>query len=293
MNNRTEKLKKFYNNKIRESQEMRKNSPLIGVRKFNNEVKSFLITETAKTFDRNIVVLDLCGGQGGDYPKFQFNKNVDKVYLVDISANSVEEAKKRYAENAHWRKSFDAFFYCGDAFSEEMLKILPLPKESVDLINCQFAFHYAFESKEKATQAFGVISHFLKKGGKCVMTFPNAEWIQQQNSQLITNGAFIIKFTESTSDGKNDNNKRERKETDNNDFGQTYTFSMGDSVVDVPEYLVKKDVFQQLCLDHSLSILKWMPFRTYYANNSVNGKHIDETAWDTAQLYLVVEIEKK
>lgn len=295
MSSRSEKLKKFYEGKIRETQEMRKNSPLIAVRKFNNEIKRVLISQAAASFKKDIIVLDLCGGQGGDMPKFHHNKNVKRVHLVDISVGSVQEAKSRYESNDQWKRSFKASFYTGDAFSlKEMEKLLPLTKESVDLINCQFAFHYAFENEERASDAFSVISHFLVKGGKCVMTIPNSEWIMQQNSETISNGAYIIRFSSNTKDEKNDCNKRDRGEDADyklDDFGHSYVFTMGDSVVDVPEYLVKRNVFNRLCEKFGLRVSKWTPFRDYCVSQSISQEK-DETAWDTAQLYVVVELEK-
>lgn len=64
----------------------------------------------------------------------------------------------------------------GDAFDFDQTVLSLnncLSPESVDFVNCQFALHYAFETKARALQAFRTMSHFLKKGGRCVVTVRN------------------------------------------------------------------------------------------------------------------------
>jgi hypothetical protein len=46
-----------------------------------------------------------------------------------------------------------------------------------DLVSCQFAFHYAFETEQKARDALYNITCKLQPGGIFLGTIPNANWI--------------------------------------------------------------------------------------------------------------------
>lgn len=149
----------FYDNKHRQTHEERKASSLYPVRAFNNFIKTAAIVRAFQHLTNkkvtNIRVLDLCGGQGGDFPKFARNRNVKDVYLIDISEQSVREAEIRYRGQRH-QQTYNANFLVGDAFSfdEVCSKVEGL---IFDYINVQFALHYAFVSEEVAQNAFKVI----------------------------------------------------------------------------------------------------------------------------------------
>jgi hypothetical protein len=78
----------------------------------------------------------------------------------------------------------------------------------------------------------------------------------------------------------------------------------------VPEYLVKRDIFTACALKNDLTVTSWTPFKDYYtaamqnpekASLALKTKVIsnknsiapDPLAWDTAQLYVVVELIRK
>ena len=46
-----------------------------------------------------------------------------------------------------------------------------------DLVNCQFALHYSFETEQKANAMMHNVAAKLKPGGMFVGTVPNANWI--------------------------------------------------------------------------------------------------------------------
>lgn len=78
----------FYNDKKRQTHKQRKESSLYDVRTFNNFIKAVSISKNTKHCE-NVTVLDYCGGQGGDFPKFSRNTNIKKVVLIDASSASV------------------------------------------------------------------------------------------------------------------------------------------------------------------------------------------------------------
>jgi mRNA (guanine-N7-)-methyltransferase len=47
-------------------------------------------------------------------------------------------------------------------------------KDPFNVISCQFAFHYSFETKERAQLALKNISQLLVSGGMFFGTIPNA-----------------------------------------------------------------------------------------------------------------------
>ena len=78
-----QRAKEFYHTKHKQTKKERAQSPLIGVRKFNNAVKSLLISKALENV-REARVLDLCSGTGGDLGKYKHSK-VSSLIMVDIS----------------------------------------------------------------------------------------------------------------------------------------------------------------------------------------------------------------
>ena len=67
-------------------------SRILGLKQFNNWVKSVLINDYAKS---GYSVLDLCCGKGGDLKKFQHAK-IAHLVGVDFSARSIQDMKERF-----------------------------------------------------------------------------------------------------------------------------------------------------------------------------------------------------
>ena len=71
-------------------------SSTIFLKKFNNFIKAAQIREI--TFGkRNMSILDMCCGAGGDLFKWQ-KANIAHYVGSDLSSSSVREAKKRHEE---------------------------------------------------------------------------------------------------------------------------------------------------------------------------------------------------
>lgn len=182
-------------NKIERNLENRNDSPIIQLRKFNNWIKSVLIqmeTSKLKTTGK-ISVLDLCCGKGGDlqkWSKLDSPSRLDEYLGVDFAKKSIEEAAKRHLQMKH---AFPASFHVADVWmvsnindlftnivsfiSKIRLKTeLPL-NHSFDIVSCQFAFHYAFESEEKARMGLLNVSENLKEGGRFIGVIPDSNMI--------------------------------------------------------------------------------------------------------------------
>ena len=109
------------------SREERTYSPIIGLKSFNNWVKSVLIAKYARDYHnatsnghgpsrhaKKLKVLDLGCGKGGDLQKWQ-KAGLREYIGVDIADVSIQQARMRWEQLRGQR--FEAAFYAIDAFS--------------------------------------------------------------------------------------------------------------------------------------------------------------------------------
>jgi mRNA (guanine-N7-)-methyltransferase len=150
--------------------ENRSLSRVYHLRSLHNWLKSLLIASYTSEGHR---VLDLCCGKGGDLPKWS-RARVREVVGVDIAQVSVQQARERFS--AMTRPPFRARFYAGDVFSHPLESLIG-EQEPFDLVSCQFAYHYSWESETKARLGLQNISQALRSGGHFLATTPNANWI--------------------------------------------------------------------------------------------------------------------
>lgn len=147
----SENVRAFYDasakNDSKSSLDFRSQSRIYFMRNLNNWIKSVILAEYLDIVHnsrrgKSICVLDFCCGKGGDQLKFQ-KADVDHVTFVDISAASIETCKERYWSLRSRQRNarvFSADFRVHDCTTELVLE------RTYDLVNCQFALHYAFES---------------------------------------------------------------------------------------------------------------------------------------------------
>lgn len=233
-------VKTFYDEKHKESRTEREQSSLIGLRKFNNFIKSVLIGDALEGV-RGALVMDMCGGTGGDLAKFRYSR-VKQVWLIDVSPSSVQEARRR-----HEGMPFQLVCVCGDAFNT-MLVTAALGGARLDLVSCQFAFHYACSSDENVERVLQLVASVLRVGGKFVATFPNGRLIEQRISETgkwKTPDFFIERSDENS-----------------------YFFTMAGAVERVPEYYVDMYLVSRLARKHGLALKYYGSFSDLYARAS-------------------------
>ncbi|THH09356.1 hypothetical protein EW145_g2067 [Phellinidium pouzarii] len=270
----------------------RQQSPIIGLKNFNNWVKSVIIARFAHPvlhdeegeeekggrgngkFEFSGAgggkVLDLGCGKGGDLNKWQ-KARVREYVGVDIAAVSIDQARSRYLSSAaaHPTKGqsrFSAFFAALDCYSDSLTNIpdLPLPPQSdpFDIVSMQFCMHYAFESVQKARVMLENVTMYLRKGGRFIGTIPNDKLLLRRLDSLppdrdpsdlsFGNAVYRIKF-----------DTRDRRPV----FGFRYSFFLQDAVEDVPEYIVQWDNFVQLASEYHLRLLYKEEFHDVYAEH--------------------------
>ena len=210
--------------------EDRASSVIADLRVVNNYVKTCLIGEVPSL--EGCAVLDLCAGKGGDLGKWA-RRGIGHLTLVDAAQRSLDEARKRY--DGMQPIDMEADFVYTDAFGQ-MNGITRV----YDVVSCQFALHYAFETEALARQTLKNVSRVLKRRGPFLATVPNAERVLAQ-AGTPSWGYHTI----------------ERKE------GGRYTFTLPEAVGGVDEYLVPHDPFVRLAHEEGLDLRMHASFTAY------------------------------
>jgi len=202
--------------------------------KFNNAVKSMLLD----VFARKKSVLDLCGGKGGDLEKWR-KCHVSKCTLVDVADQSVAEAKRRYQE-MKW--SIPAQFIVADCHQPLLLPPSPKPYQ---VVTCQFALHYAFETESKARALLRNAASALGEHGHFIITVPDPEQFKQQRFE---NSICSYDF-------------QDAKPVDN--YGSRYLFHLDGCVLDAYEYRVPTALLISLAKELKLRLVSQHNFTTW------------------------------
>lgn len=252
-----------YNNLEEKGRKERKNSRIFFMRNFNNWIKSCFINifldKIRKQNEDNypIRVLDLGCGKGGDLLKWQ-KGNISHLIMADIAETSVAQAKDRFMQNKSRGRGrgpgFTAEFIAADCTKSRLKDLLERPEEQVDLVSCQFAFHYCFESLPQAETMLRNVSENLKTGGYFIATMPSAyeimKRVNENDGQTFGNEVFRIGFPE------------EHPENPPL-FGDRYNFYL-EGVVDCPEFLVHPPTLDKLAERWNLKPMWRKPFATLF-----------------------------
>ncbi|WVQ64811.1 uncharacterized protein L199_002980 [Kwoniella botswanensis] len=288
-----------YNSRPEVGVEGREFSPIIGLKKFNNWIKSVLIGKFAHRPQGKI--LDIGCGKGGDLNKWKQARIMLYVGL-DLAETSVQQAAERYQR---MQGRFDGFFFAYDCFSKPLGDILPEQLQQKDLydnVTMQFCMHYAFESASKVRMMIENVSRYLRKGGIFIGTIPNAELLLSKLNELpeddeelrFGNSCYYVQFSERKHKGI---------------YGHQYRFFLMDAVEDVPEYVVDWENFVNLAMEYRLRLIYKKPFHDILQEekesrdfgpllgkmgvvNDQGESSMDEDQWEAANLYMGFAFEK-
>lgn len=146
-------IKEFYNSSAKKKNNnsilIRRSARIFHLRNFNNWTKSIFINKYLKILDVNnqdLRILDLCCGKGGDQLKW-LQRNVSDLTFVDISSDSVRICQERYSKLTTRNSVYSARFFVADCCVDDLASMFK--GDLYDLVSCQFALHYAFESISK------------------------------------------------------------------------------------------------------------------------------------------------
>ncbi|CAH8827714.1 unnamed protein product [Trichobilharzia szidati] len=250
----------------------RRQASIFYLRNFNNWTKGIFIANSLERLNvpyKRARVLDLCCGKGGDQLKW-LRGAVQHVTFVDISSESVEVCRQRYEQMCRNKWSvFTADFFVADCTEVILSQILP-SGIMYNLVSCQFALHYAFESLNQARRILSNISSLLQENGYFIASIPNAyELVRRANAAVndhaqksssksdvkeITfgNSVYSVTFPATSFSAKRlENEKGSTVQLTFPLFGAKYSFHL-DGVVDCPEYLVYPPLLDKLAADYNL-----------------------------------------
>lgn len=135
-------------------------------RKFHNEVKSYMI----KNYCNSPTILDLGSGKGGDLFKYNSNKNIQTIYLIEPNEDNIKELKERITK-LQTIKSHDYKLQIVKAGSQDTDIILKaLNKNKVDVVTSYFSLTFLFQNEELLNRLVDTIDGSLEEGGFFVGT---------------------------------------------------------------------------------------------------------------------------
>ncbi|KAH0549375.1 mRNA cap guanine-N7 methyltransferase [Cotesia glomerata] len=253
----------------------RNQSRIFFMRNFNNWIKSMLINEYLVKIKDSlphgtpIKVLDMCCGKGGDLYKWKQGA-ITHLICTDIADVSVQQCESRYNEvanqannNRGYAKIFTAEFIAADCTKVRLREKYKDASVQLDLVSCQFALHYSFESLPQAECMMRNASESLKPGGYFIATIPNAndlvyQWKQAEGNKF-GNSVYNVEFL---CDKENIPL-----------FGAKYNFHLED-VVDCPEFLINVTVLKKLAAKFGLEFISFERFNEFYARCKADGKSL-------------------
>ncbi|XP_076474210.1 RNA guanine-7 methyltransferase [Bombus vancouverensis nearcticus] len=239
----------------------RNKSRILYMRNFNNWIKSMLILEFINKTPTNarLKVLDMCCGKGGDLFKWE-KMNAAHLICTDLADVTMQQCQdrykqmsKRYSQERRYFPIFSAEFITADCTKVQLRTKFKDPSISLDLVSCQFAFHYCFESLQQAECMFRNASECLKPGGYFIGTIPNAydlvsRW-QKCDGDSFGNDIYSVEFF--------------CDKTKPPLFGAKYHFQL-EGVVNCPEFLVYLPVFRKLASKFDLNLVLFERFDNFY-----------------------------
>ncbi|GAB5031038.1 mrna cap guanine-n7 [Nannochloropsis oceanica] len=198
-----QKVAEGFYNQLKREKGTRNQSLVFHLRKLNNWVKAQLINSLKPApvkkgkggAGRELEVLDLACGKGGDFTKW---REVSRRYPiaryvgVDIAKSSLVDAIGRYHQDNHIRGALGSTLTlaCADLGGTDLVEDevevweatedkwdkRPLLDEddTFDCITMQFALHYMFETEGRARKFLQVVATHLRKGGSFIATTVDA-----------------------------------------------------------------------------------------------------------------------
>ena len=311
----------YYKSGIRDAgEEGRKASRVLFLRSFNNWIKAVLINKYCRGLGSNLSVLDLCCGRGGDLKKYCSTKV--KLYVgADLSEESLKNAMERVKKikNEKYEKTFPCkCFFIPEDISDPSNHLMEKIDKAYyfDLVSCQFAMHYHFESEIKIRTFLTNVVSRLCEGGYFIGSIIDDNILVKRlrnrktkdnkyiNEKLTFGNEFYsIKF----------NSKHFPK--DKGPYGIQYGFYLEDSIDKrdiegnikyVGEYIVVFSEFVKLCEEYDLHLVERKNFTDFYQENVNNfyyknifNKMIKEVnnpskyqQWEIIQLYQIFAFRK-
>lgn len=233
-----------YNQQVEVTRTQRQQSSILHLKNFNNWVKRFMLAAFIK--DHASVVLDLSCGRGGDIQKYcARGSRARYIVASDIAEQSLYKYVDRYEETAAC--TWGVKLMHADAAVHDIHANLNL---QFDLVSCQFALHYGFETEAKARCWVRNACHRLKIGGHFIGTTTDGnvlvKRLRQADGRVFGNSKFKVTFDEAVAQGSFPAAQP---------YGLGFTFHLNDAIDDCPEYLVHFPTLVALAAEHGCKLV--------------------------------------
>lgn len=204
------------------------------MRKFHNWIKRKMYNKYTKCISN---LLELAVGKSGDLDKWYKNK-IKNVIGYDIDSESIINGKNRIKEYQHKFNNKSGPYI--ELYVKDLSKNVLNGNNAFDVIVCNFAFHYFFESKESFINIIHSIENNLKKGGIFMGCFFDDKQVSnflKKNKKSVKSGSFKL--------------KKIGNWNENSLFGNKLSVYLPNSVLNVPtiEYIINFDIFVKV-MDH-------------------------------------------
>lgn len=252
----------------------RSKSRIFYLRNFHNWIKSMLINEyltkikDGKRHNSPIHVMDMGCGKGGDLLKWR-KGGITHLICNDIADVSLDQCKSRYQDmTSRNGRDRNSSIYTVENIAADFTKIrlrkkYKDPSIKLDLVSCQFAFHYGFESLAQAECTMHNAAECLQPGGFFIGTILDSNdlisRVRKAGSNSFGNGIYKVEF-------ECDVNKPPL-------FGGKYHFNL-DGVVDCPEFLVHFPTLIKLAKKYGLKLVRSEKFYDFYERMHVEGQQL-------------------
>lgn len=265
-----------YNRLEEKGLEERSRSRIVHLRNFHNWIKSMLINEflskikETKKYNAPVCVHDMCCGKGGDLLKWR-KGNISHLICSDIAAVSLEQCKARYIDMVNRskrdrgsQKIYNIEYIAGDCTKTRLREKYADPSMKLDLVSCQFAFHYCFESLPQAECMLRNAAECLQPGGFFIGTIPDSYDLvaraRKSGSNIYGNSVYkvVLDFDHTIKPAL---------------FGAKYNFHL-DGVVDCPEFLVHFPTLVKLAKKFGLKLVRKEKFYDYYGRMKKEGQQL-------------------
>ena len=321
-----------YNSNLKRVKKDRHFSLIYHLRELNNWVKSTIINIACKHYSTiSPSVLDFGCGMGGDISKWlKGHIGVSNYVGVDIALNSLKHfVNERLSAYTKEKYKFTKLI-CADIGTESLTSStlhmhtwdgsgnskwhdgIPLTiNDKFDLVSCQFAVHYMFQSRQKAKHFLQEVSRHLKPGGLFIVTTIDSRVVTDMILERYASGVKRSRLSGSSDSSDQDASTDQQRlvivdefdnklltmtfkdekwrhliETgathsiDSNEvpFGIQYDFNLHDSddmaAVNAPEWLVPSgSPLQHLVEECGLTVRSNQNFHQFVASNTANSSY--------------------
>jgi 2-polyprenyl-3-methyl-5-hydroxy-6-metoxy-1,4-benzoquinol methylase len=234
------------------------------IKKYNmdNVVKLLKTQFNFNTTDFKL--LDIGSGKGNDLTPW-LNLKIKKVIGIDISEESIQEAKRRYNKNKNKDKIKVKYYKTNVGIYDQNI-MDKLDKEiktgKFHIITCNFMIHYLFESPENLQNLFKIISKYLITGGYFIGTAINKNFLLKTYNDLKTNPTPLLEINP-LNNFFNNSLIYNRKYSIRIGKHEENTYFKNSSSV---EYLVDFNELKRVAAIHNLQMIDYNEFKKIYFN---------------------------